>query len=127
MDLDDMLDDIDIDDIESKPTDDEIFNAAAANMDEQDDFGDDLVEQMEMADLAEWTKAINDISPHIRDKWTNLIKIDNKTVNTNKMQSSYAYKMWSGFSNNNTNENVKNDSVAYKPTTSVVLHDMIRI
>lgn len=126
MDLDDMLDDIDIDTIESKPTEDEIFAAASATITDNDDFGDDdLQAQMEMAELAEWTKAISDISQPIRDKWTNLVKVDNKTVNTNKMQPSYAYKMWNGYSSN-TKENVKSDSGAYKPTTSTVLHEMIR-
>lgn len=124
MDLDDMLDDIDIDELEVKPvSNDDILNSAADSVfsgNEPDDIGDDLQQQMEDAELASWTAAVTKISPAVREKWTNLVKADNKSVNTNKMQMSYAYKQWNG----EGAESSKPTSLT--PGVSKLLHELVR-
>lgn len=115
-----MLDDIDIDAIEAKPTDD-ILNSAADDMfSGNDDIGDDLQQQMEDADLAAWTSAVAKMSPAVREKWTTLVKADNKSINSNKMQLSYAYKQWNGDGSDGT-----------KPASTTagvnkLLHELVR-
>jgi hypothetical protein len=126
MDLDDMLDDIDIDDIEAKPSiNDDILNIAADSVllggaGDADDIGDDLQQQMEDAELAAWTNAVAKVSPAVREKWTSLVKADNKCINTNKMQMSYAYKQWNGENADSTKP------VSFTPGVSKLLHELVR-
>ena len=123
MDLDDMLDDIDLDAIESKPVGDEILNSAANNVffdDEKDDVGDDeLLKQMEATELSAWTASISKISPSVREKWTAIVKADGKAINTSKLQPSYAYKLWNG-------DGDGTKPVSYTPGVSRLLHELIR-
>ena len=123
MDLDDMLDDIDLDTIESKPKGDDILNSAASNVffdEDKDDIADDeLQQQMEAAELSAWTTAISKISPSVREKWTTIVKADSKAINTSKFQPSYAYKLWNG-------EGDGTKPVSYTPGVSRILHELIR-
>ena len=124
MDLDDMLDDIDIDAIEPQCVGDDILNAAAdnvfANDVGKDDIGEDLEQQMEAAELASWTNAVSSISPAVREKWTDFVKDDNKTINNSKMQTSYAYKQWNGEGGDLTKP------MSLNPGVSKILHELVR-